>query len=207
MSADTISTEQLVEVCEAVEPGDEVELENASLAYKNPLEVVETDVVEWLNPNGNWFTAVLVLEGNQGGEHRIAAVEGDLGPRDYTSGSYYKVYNLDPVGDPEGKKKESDDDPSPLADEDDSHKYSTNGALTSGEDVKEIHFEDFQADPGNGVECQGCGSRVSKRFTRVMEPEEEGAPRVCPNCTDLVRTHTGEVREARSTGGRVKGVE
>jgi ParB family chromosome partitioning protein len=55
---------------------------------------------------------------------------------------------------------------------------------------------------GNGNECQNCGSHVPKKFSRVFEPESEGAPRCCPKCTDLVRDADGTIREARSTAGR-----
>lgn len=48
------------------------------------------------------------------------------------------------------------------------------------------------------TECQNCGSFVTDAYARVFTPNEQGAPRVCPNCEDKIRDGA-EVREARST--------
>lgn len=66
-------------------------------------------------------------------------------------------------------------------------------------DDEPVEFEDWSADPGDGRRCQNCGSHLDKKFTKIFEPEDEGAPRCCPNCEELIRDHDGEIREARST--------
>jgi hypothetical protein len=65
---------------------------------------------------------------------------------------------------------------------------------TPGEDPREsdgelLRFEDYSAEDGSvkSWECQNCGSHVDHQFVRVFEPENETAPRCCPNCEDLIR--------------------
>ena len=71
------------------------------------------------------------------------------------------------------------------------------------EDGGAVAFSDFKSEPGNGRQCRNCGAHVTRDFTRVMEGADEGAPRCCPKCTDLVRKNDGSIREARSgTRGR-----
>ena len=57
------------------------------------------------------------------------------------------------------------------------------------EDGEPVCFADYSADAGSvkSAECQNCGSHVDRQFVRVFEPEDEEAPRVCPNCEDLIR--------------------
>lgn len=98
MRADTVSAEELVAVCETIRPGETCELATALYDYKNPLEVVETRVTEWLNPNGNWKTARLELLGNNGGEHTITAVEGSQLARDFISKGSHLVHRVGPAG-------------------------------------------------------------------------------------------------------------
>ena len=63
----------------------------------------------------------------------------------------------------------------------------SDGALP--EDGEALSFTDYSADPAsvNSAECQGCGSHVHQDLVRVLEPDEETAPRCCPNCEDLIR--------------------
>ena len=59
-------------------------------------------------------------------------------------------------------------------------------------------WNDFSADGGTtDPECQNCGSHVDRQYVRVFEPEGEDAPRVCPNCPDLVRDRNG-IRKKRN---------
>lgn len=44
-------------------------------------------------------------------------------------------------------------------------------------------------------ECQNCHSHVTDRYVKVFTPPDVEQPRVCPNCSDMVRTGS-EVREA-----------
>lgn len=46
-------------------------------------------------------------------------------------------------------------------------------------------------------ECQNCGAFVSKQFVRVMVPEDLDAPRVCPECPDIMRDGS-EIREKKA---------
>jgi hypothetical protein len=47
-------------------------------------------------------------------------------------------------------------------------------------------------------DCQNCGSFVTADYARVFAPDGLDAPRVCPNCEDLIRDGA-DVRRARST--------
>ena len=49
-------------------------------------------------------------------------------------------------------------------------------------------------------ECQNCGAFVTEQYQRVFTPDDEDAPRVCPNCDDMIRDGA-EVRPARSHRG------
>lgn len=76
---------------------------------------------------------------------------------------------------------------------------------TDLEDAAAVEFEDWTGGTDEGARrCQNCGSHVNPQFAKVFEPEdtENDGPRCCPHCEDLVRTHDGEIREARSTGGK-----
>jgi hypothetical protein len=68
----------------------------------------------------------------------------------------------------------------------------------SADDEEFVNWTDYSADAGNGVKCQNCGSHVSKQFVKVFEGADEGRPRCCPNCDDLVREGDGTVREKRT---------
>jgi hypothetical protein len=46
-------------------------------------------------------------------------------------------------------------------------------------------------------ECQNCQSHVTAKYAKVFTPPNVDEPRVCPNCTDMVRTGS-EVRKANS---------
>lgn len=97
MATDAIDARQLAAVGLAVEPGDKIGLATSSHDYDNPLEVVETDAIEWQNPNGNWWTARVTLRGVSGGEHEIVAVGGEHRARDYVSRSSRRVQRLGDV--------------------------------------------------------------------------------------------------------------
>lgn len=47
-------------------------------------------------------------------------------------------------------------------------------------------------------ECQNCGAFVTPAYARVFTPPGEHAPRVCPDCPDMVRDGA-DVRKARAT--------
>lgn len=47
-------------------------------------------------------------------------------------------------------------------------------------------------------ECQNCGAFVTTAYARVFTPPGETAPRVCPDCPDMVRDGA-DVRKARAT--------
>lgn len=49
-------------------------------------------------------------------------------------------------------------------------------------------------------ECQNCGSFVTEAYARVFTPTGVDAPRVCPECEDMIRDGA-EIREARSSRG------
>ncbi|MFC6904857.1 DUF7563 family protein [Halalkalicoccus tibetensis] len=49
-------------------------------------------------------------------------------------------------------------------------------------------------------ECQNCGSFVTEAYVRVFTPADVDAPRVCPDCEDLIRDGA-EIRKARSSRG------
>jgi NAD-dependent SIR2 family protein deacetylase len=47
------------------------------------------------------------------------------------------------------------------------------------------------------LRCQNCESHVTERYAKVFTPPEIDRPRVCPNCSDMVRSG-GRVREAKT---------
>ncbi|WP_254768280.1 DUF7563 family protein [Salinilacihabitans rarus] len=65
-----------------------------------------------------------------------------------------------------------------------------------------VAFRDYSGSAGNANRCSNCGAHLDKKFTRVFEPDEEGAPRACPNCDNLVREADAQtIREKRSKRG------
>lgn len=93
---EAVTVDELLEVCELVEPGDDVYLSISGMDYASPLKVADVTVVRWLG--GGWRTARLLLEGVRGGEHAIIGVEGEDEPRDHTSGKPFRVFRLEPNG-------------------------------------------------------------------------------------------------------------
>lgn len=180
MTAESISLDTSYEVCSKLHTGDEVEYAHAAHDYAGPVTVVEVSATEWLNPEANWRSATLVIDTGST-EREIVAVEGVRGPRDYGSGGPFLLRQLEPVGEPEPE------DPIEVVEAEPSDELE--------------YFTDHDADPGDRSTCQNCGSHVSPRFAKVMDPEGENGPRCCPNCSDLTRDSvTHEVREKRSGG-------
>lgn len=68
------------------------------------------------------------------------------------------------------------------------------------EESELLRFADYSADEGSvkSAECQNCGSHVDRQFVRVFEPEDEEAPRCCPNCEDLIRDRNGIRKKRRA---------
>ena len=185
-AAETIGTEDLVDVCETVGPGDEVELETVSQAYKNPLEVDEVVVTEWIGADENWRTARLVLKGGRGAEHRIVGVEGNGGVTDYTSGKPFRVRRLVPAGvEPDEALQDDEDDDGPLAPEESPHKYTTGGALDEMEDEPEEDGLDPLQD-GDRRPWDELGIDVPPDLSREdLEDAVEHADRLYGVCDEL----------------------
>lgn len=95
MTSDALDVQDLADIATTVSPGDEVELENSSTRYKNPLEVIDAQAVTFENPlAGDWTAARVRLQGARGGEHDIRGVD-ELRPvRDHHG---LKIYDLTPT--------------------------------------------------------------------------------------------------------------
>lgn len=188
---DVLASERIIRCARLLEPGDKLDFAHSRYEFRNPMQVVDVDIVEW-----DAFTTA-TIEMNQGinsfgdPNHDVVAVEGEPPRWQHPSNDDGFVVKFDP-------HDYNDTDIAAVEFAERIEKRTWRPGCSQDSDV-EVKTDGGHALTGNTmsarVPCRGCGGSVTQQYARVYRPEREpDHVDACPDCEYMVRDADGSAR-------------